>query len=263
MVKALDKIFPTQLERHLFLDPEVPFGAVSGDYHYQSAMLRYGGEWYGGIDRLDHLEGRWRSLGLGRGADVARWTRTWQPFCYGSAGAGAGGPALDFFFSLRSPYSYLAFDRTLRLADHYAIPVRLRPVLPMVMRGLTVSRQKRMYILRDAAREARKLGIPFGRISDPVGRPVERGYALLDYADGHGRLREFLSCFFRAVWAEGVDAGTDAGLARIVERAGLNWDEARRRIGEESWRLRVEENQRLLAESGLWGVPSYRYGEIR
>ena len=40
VVKTLDKIFPTQLERHLFLDPEVPFGAVSGDYHYQSAMLR-------------------------------------------------------------------------------------------------------------------------------------------------------------------------------------------------------------------------------
>lgn len=25
---------------HLFLDPEIPFGAVGGDYHYQSALLR-------------------------------------------------------------------------------------------------------------------------------------------------------------------------------------------------------------------------------
>lgn len=40
VVQSLDRIFPTQLERHLFLDPEIPFGAVSGDYHYQSAMLR-------------------------------------------------------------------------------------------------------------------------------------------------------------------------------------------------------------------------------
>jgi hypothetical protein len=40
VVEALGRIFPTQLETHLFLDPEIPFGAVSGDYKYQSAMLR-------------------------------------------------------------------------------------------------------------------------------------------------------------------------------------------------------------------------------
>jgi hypothetical protein len=40
VVESLGRIFPTQLEMHLFLDPEIPFGAVSGDYHYQSALLR-------------------------------------------------------------------------------------------------------------------------------------------------------------------------------------------------------------------------------
>lgn len=40
VVSALGRIFPTPLEMHLFLDPEIPFGAVSGDYHYQSAMSR-------------------------------------------------------------------------------------------------------------------------------------------------------------------------------------------------------------------------------
>lgn len=37
---ALSRIFPTQLETHLFGDPEMPFGAVSGDYNYQSTLKR-------------------------------------------------------------------------------------------------------------------------------------------------------------------------------------------------------------------------------
>jgi hypothetical protein len=37
---ALGRIFPTQLETHLFLDPEIPFAAVSGDYNYGCALVR-------------------------------------------------------------------------------------------------------------------------------------------------------------------------------------------------------------------------------
>lgn len=40
VVEAFGRIFPTQLEPHLFLDPEIPFGAVSGDYKYQSMLMR-------------------------------------------------------------------------------------------------------------------------------------------------------------------------------------------------------------------------------
>jgi hypothetical protein len=43
VVESLGRIFPTQLEAHLFLDPEIPFGAVSGDsYQYYSALRKCG-----------------------------------------------------------------------------------------------------------------------------------------------------------------------------------------------------------------------------
>ena len=38
---GLTSIFPTELERNLFLNPEIPFGAVSGDYNYQSMVRRF------------------------------------------------------------------------------------------------------------------------------------------------------------------------------------------------------------------------------
>ena len=37
---ALIRIFPTALEANLFGDPEIPFGAVSGDYQYASTAMR-------------------------------------------------------------------------------------------------------------------------------------------------------------------------------------------------------------------------------
>ena len=40
VVQSLNRIFPTQLEANLFLDPDIPFGTVSGDYKYQSALSR-------------------------------------------------------------------------------------------------------------------------------------------------------------------------------------------------------------------------------
>ena len=65
----------------------------------------------------------------------------------------------------------------------------------MVMRSLPVPPSKRRYITLDAAREARRLGIPFGRIADPVGRPVERGYSLLPWARTQGRGIDYVIAF--------------------------------------------------------------------
>jgi 2-hydroxychromene-2-carboxylate isomerase len=66
----------------------------------------------------------------------------------------------------------------------------------------------------------------------------------------------------RGVWAEGVDAGSDAGLRRIVERAGLSWAQAKPLIGNDDWRPEAEANRQALLALGLWGVPCFRYGDV-
>ena len=82
-------------------------------------------------------------------------------------------PTIEFFFPLRSPYSTNVAPRVFELARHTSASVRLRFVLPMVMRGLPVPRDKRLYISLDAAREARFRNVPFGRLNDP-GRQTDR-----------------------------------------------------------------------------------------
>ena len=43
-----------------------------------------------------------------------------------------------------------------------------------------------------------------------------------------------------------------------MERAGLDWAEGRRRLGQDGWQAELERNLSELNEAGLWGVPSYQ-----
>ncbi len=224
--------------------------------HYLGATLFYGGEWYWGIDRLHHLEQRLQALGAQRSgvrglmfapdADLAAPVALAKPLI------------IDFYFSLRSLYSAIVAPRVFRLGRLTGAPVRLRYVQPMVMRGLPVPREKRNHISLDAAREAHVHQIPFGRVNDPVGRPVERGLALMPLAERHGKAQAYLLSFMQGVWAEGCDAGSDRGLRRIAERAGLGWADAQAALQDEHWRQTAEANRAELLGLGLWGVPSFR-----
>lgn len=65
-----------------------------------------------------------------------------------------------------------------------------------------------------------------------------------------------------AVWAEGVDAGSEAGLRRIVEASGLPWMQAQLALQDNAWRAEAEANRQALLGLGLWGVPSFRVGNM-
>ncbi len=225
--------------------------------HYLGATFHYGGEWYWGVDRLHHLERRLVAARAARSREPGGLLAE-RPRLQGAFTPRAGlRLTLDFFASLRSPYTYVATGRVQALASRYPIEVRLRPVLPMVMRGLPVPRAKRLYIVLDAKREAEDAGVDFGRVRDPVGRPVERAFSLYPWARERGRAADLLASFMRAAWAEGVDTGSDAGLRFVVERAGLAWSDARAHLDGDGWRGELEENREALFALGLWGVPSF------
>ena len=226
--------------------------------HYLGATFFYGGEWYWGLDRLHHLEQRLQALGA-QAPGVSGCLHPPAPDLAAPCLLDTP-PRIDFFFSLRSPYSAIVAPRVFELGRLTGAPVRLRFVLPMVMRGLPVPREKRRYIAADAAREARLRGTPFGRINDPVGRPTERGLALIPLAESLGRGQAYVSSFMQGVWAEGLDAGSDRGLRRIAERAGLDWAQAQRALLDEQWRQTAEANRQALLGLGLWGVPSFSVG---
>ena len=235
--------------------------------HYNTAMLHYAGEWYWGVDRLHYLVTRLAELGLQRDDKMDPKLASIRQAMLVSLPvkplAAAGElPPIELFHSFRSPYSYLSLLRIFEVADAFGMTVRVRPVLPMVMRGMQVPRAKLVYIVTDAKREADRLGIPFGNIADPLGVGTERCLAVLDYAAGENRQRDFLINAGAAIWGQGVDVATDKGMRKVTGRTGLFWPAAKAAMADAAWRAAAEDNRESMMESGSWGVPTIRVGEF-
>lgn len=232
--------------------------------HYLGGMFYFEGEWYWGLDRLHYLEARLCAAGLARRAMGVAMPPLFPPpaLQWRALSPATARPVLHFFCSLRSPYTWLAVERVCRLAKHYGAELRFDYLLPMVMRGLPVPWIKRRYILLDTKREATRLGLPFGDIVDPVGLPTERGLAVLQRAIELGCGEAFLRSFLCGVFAEGIDAGSAAGLALLAERAGLadvDVDvDVEHALAGTHWRAIAEGHRSDLAGHGLWGVPSFQ-----
>lgn len=227
--------------------------------HYASATLYYGGEFYLGLDRLDHLERRLNSLGLGDGEIHFELQRLWR-YEIRNLERSIAGRSVDLFFSVRSPYSYLGLEYARELTAETGVNIRLKPVLPMLMRGMKVPRAKGRYILNDVSREARVEGISFGKINDPLGLATKRAMAIGIAALKEGYGLEFFSAFTRGVWSQGIDGTSDQGLSEILKNAGLSKEWLHAALPEEDWVKIADANQQDMLLSGSWGVPTFRAG---
>ncbi len=223
--------------------------------HYLGSVTHFEGECYWGIDRLHYLEARLRAADGTTAPPICPVLDYAAPLVAHTAQVQ---PRLDFYLSFRSPYTLIAAERIGALAASYGADLRLKFVLPMVMRGLPVPRAKRMYITLDTKREAARHGIPFGTIVDPVGLGVERGLAVLHQAIPQGLGLAFARSFLRDAFADGIDMTGDTGLIKVAERAGVNALTVHAGLADPSWRTAAEANRDDLFALGLWGVPSFQ-----
>src|SRR5262249_11921115 len=128
---------------------------------------------------------------------------------------GEGSEQVDYFYSFRSPYSYLSAPRVFALPETFDVEIAFHGVIPMAMRGQSVPRAKRLHTIRDVAREARRLGIPFGRIHDPIGDGAMRCLLVAAHTARSGREPAFVLSAGRAIWSEAVDVSSDEGLRAV------------------------------------------------
>ncbi|MGB1581582.1 MAG: DsbA family protein [Nevskiales bacterium] len=226
--------------------------------HYLPGMWQFNGEWFWGLDRLDILEQRLRDKNLLEGQEPII---TLKPEAAKLPALEPGQP-LEFFFSFRSPYSYLAALDMQKLASTLATDLNIRPVLPMAMRGLPVPLEKRLYIVRDVKRRADQAGYAFGRIADPIGAGAERCLNCFPLAKDTTQQLQYLTAAGTAIWSQGVDVATDAGLQYVIETAGMDWPSAKAKLDAGLDLDYAENNRQALFGAGLWGVPSFRIGSF-
>ena len=178
--------------------------------------------------------------------------------------------SVDVFWSFRSPYSYLATPRLVRLAKLYKIDVKLRPVLPLAVRSPDFFKRVDplwpAYLLRDTRRIADHQGIDFSwPRPDPVvmdpktgSYPKEQPYIhRLTRLGVEAALRErgvpFIDEISQIIWNGKVASWHQgAHLADAAARAGLDLGEMDRAIEADPARYdqRIERNHRDLADAG-------------
>lgn len=227
--------------------------------HYQGGTLYFEGEWFWGADRLPRLWDRLAAEGFCDGESPV-----FDPYRNGTAERlTANGPVsaeitLEYYPSLRSPYSAIAHADVERLISRTQVALTLRPVMPMLMRGVTAPQAKQRYILTDCSREAQASNTPFGNFVDPFGEPVKRGFALFPGALAQGKGMAFVGAFLSAAFAEGIDIDSEHGLREVVANAGLPWEATQSHPDSAAWAELLEDNVNAMLGAGLWGVPSFR-----
>lgn len=257
-LKKLDSI---SLEKSRQMHRDGVTALIDGG-HFRPATLQFEGEWYWGIDRLHFLLSHLDAQGLARAGRSEFRVRLksdidkLNPVNLSDA-AVPEGQILDVYFSFRSPYSYLALRRLQELQNTRGLQLRLRPVLPMVKRGLQVPRSKRIQIVKDTAREARRYDIPFGKIVDPLDA-VEELLGLFVRADASDCAMRFSLAVLSAAWAGGIDLSDQCQRAQLMREHGLALSTVCNKAQLEAGLALAKTNRERLTALDLWGVPSFQ-----
>lgn len=193
--------------------------------------------------------------------------------------AGQTPAPVDFYFSFRSPYSYLAVSQVRALAIEHALDITLRVVRPLAVRDpnffQSVNPMWPPYLFRDVTRIAERLGLPFRwPRPDPVVQDLASGTIAAEQPH-IGRLSRlgvlaaaqdaglaYVEAVSRLIWSGEVD-GWDQGdhLAHAAVAAGLEPAalEARAEAEAEWLDAALLENEADQAAAGHWGVPLFVY----
>ena len=67
-----------------------------------------------------------------------------------------------------------------------------------------------------------------------------------------------MTAYLRAAWFDGVDITNKAGLQRVADKAGIEWQALLEATQNTDWQAILDDNLNTMLEAHLWGVPSFR-----
>ena len=229
------------------------------NYYFGSAFY-YGKEIYWGVDRINYLEERLDELGLRKGS-------THKSICMLNKKApekleNENKFNLYYYPSLNSPYTFVSIKGVREIRDEYPINLITKPVLPMLMRKMTIPNFKAKYIISDAAREGFKKNNPIGKIYSPIGKPARKAYSLFPIIDEAGKGFEYINELLQASFYDGINIGEDDYLKFTVEKLGLDWNIISKKLGSNDWKKVLNNNLKDMYSGNCWGVPSFKITDV-
>ncbi|MEZ5994598.1 MAG: DsbA family protein [Hyphomonadaceae bacterium] len=185
--------------------------------------------------------------------------------------------AFDFYFSFRSPYSYLATPQVEEIITRYDVAPRMRIVTPIAIRipGFfkTVNPLWPPYLLRDTFRISQMHAIPYRwPRPDPIVMDVAAGEVAAEQPYIHrvsrmGAAAERAGLGFafarraaHKIWSGEVDNWHEGDhLARAAFEAGLDAEALEANVRDQGAELAAEiaQNEADQRNAGHWGVPLF------
>ena len=107
------------------------------------------------------------------------------------------------------------------MREDYPINLITKPVLPMLMRMMTIPGFKAKYIISDAAREGRRHNHEMKSIYSPIGKPARKSYSLFPIIDEAGKGFEYIEALLKASFQDGINIGDESFLQNVVTDLGL------------------------------------------
>lgn len=171
---------------------------------------------------------------------------------------------IEYYFSIISPYSYLAGPRFRAIAEARGAEVELKPLdisaLYTRTGGTALGERhpsRQAYRLTDLARQARKAGLPIN--VQPAHFPTNAApasYAVIAaQAAGGGDVLGLTQALLAACWAEEENIAEDAVIRACLERTGFDPALADRGLftGAEVYGRNLEQ----AIAAGVFGAPSW------
>lgn len=229
--------------------------------HYAPASIFFCGDWFVGVDRLTHFEERLQSLALHRSGELHEFEKN-RLLLPVHSNTQKAQDKIEVFISLRSPFSYIGFVKAHKLAQHYGLPLKIKLILPMKMRGMSIPANKQRYMFLDACREAAKLDIPLTSFTDPQVQGIINCYQLFTYAQQQNKSYELIIQAYEAIFVHGIDLSQLSNIKALCKNIDLDFETAHALAKEHDWQKMVEENLATLEGMNFWGVPCFRYQEV-
>lgn len=230
--------------------------------HYLPASLYFAGDWFVGVDRLFYLEDKLTTEGLNKEGLSNKYQIKQPKLPNSKAENFLPEHTLQIYLSLRSPYSYLGFVKARRLAHRYHLKLKIKPVVPLMMRGLKVPLSKQRYIYTDAFREAQAANIKFSTFNDPYGAGIINCYQLFAYIESQGKEEAFIDAAFQAIYVKNLNLAQASVVEALCHQIGIDYQLALAYQEEHDWQVWSDTNLQELSNDGFWGVPCFKFGEV-
>lgn len=175
---------------------------------------------------------------------------------------------LEFFFDYGSPFSYLANHRLKDLTQRTGVEIRYRP---MLLGGVFKATGNQSPMMEPIEAKRAYGGLTLRRSAEAYGAdfranphfPINTLMLMRSTvaAQRHGAFDTFHRVVFPGMWAEGLDLGDEAVLAKLLDSAGIDSSKIAELRGRDDVKAELRSNTDEAVERGVFGAPTLFLGD--